>query len=318
MFDAVLLHLRERAPSRFLLGYIYGLIGTTLFASKSVLIKLFYQFEADALMVLLVRMVFAVPFYMVIGFLSFKAYERAGKPPITVRLFFQMAAIGALGYYFASYLDFVGLLYISAQFERLILFTYPLFVMIFGALFFGGKVTRYGLIALGISYAGIAIIFWRGLQTVGDAAVIGATLVLLAAISFAFYQLFSSNVIRKVGAGLFTSVAMGAVAIVVFAQYLIFHGLMVPELAGEAWFIGFLIAIFATVLPSYCLSASLGRIGAQATAMMGTVSPVATIILAIAILGEPFTLYDFIGTFLVLGGVGFFTLSDIRRNSRER
>lgn len=300
-------------PARLWLGYFYGICGTTLFASKSVLIKLFYEHEADALLVLVVRMIFAVPFYVVIGTLSWLAWKRAGKPSLSPILLLQMAGVGALGYYLASYLDFVGLLYISAQFERLILYTYPLFVMIFGAMFFGGRITGYGLMALAIAYSGIAVIFWRGFQDAGDAAVLGTVFVVAAAFAFAFYQLFSSPMVKKAGSGLFTSVAMGSVGIVVFTQYILMNGFTPPDMSREAWFIGFLIGIFATVLPSYFLSASLGAIGAQATAMMGTVSPVATIALAIVILGEPFTFFDAVGTLLVLGGVGFFTLADMRR-----
>lgn len=298
------------APSRgyVQLGYVFAAVGAILFSTKAVAIKLAYREDVDAETLLALRMILSLPFYFVIGGWSIRERRASGRPLPTQRLVLAALGTGLLGYWVASYLDFLGLEYVSAQIERMILFTYPIFVVIFGALFFGQKITRRIVIAILISYSGLAVIFGHSIVEGGRDALTGGLLVLGCAVAFALYQLFAKDLIGVVGPRLFTCIAMSGAAAGAILQFLITHpasGLMVSR---RVWMISLFIAIGSTVLPSFFLNAALQRISAQANATIGTLSPVATILLAWAILGETMTPLAWLGTALVMVGVGWYTL----------
>jgi drug/metabolite transporter (DMT)-like permease len=169
------------------MGYLFGAVGSLLFSTKAVAIKLAYVETVDAETLLALRMGMALPIYVAIGLLAVRDRQRRGVELPGRRLVAKAALAGLLGYWFASYTDFLGLVYISAQFERLILFTYPLFVVVLGAMFFGHRVEGRALAAIGVSYAGLALIFTENFSFGGQDVTIGATLVLTAAIAFALY-----------------------------------------------------------------------------------------------------------------------------------
>jgi drug/metabolite transporter (DMT)-like permease len=220
----------------------------------------------------------------------------------------KAALIGMLGMWVASYTDFLGLQYISAQFERLILLTYPLFVVLFGALFFRQPVRARALIALGVSYAGLVLIFGETFSLEGKDVAIGAGFVMVAAIAFALYQLLAKDAIDDMGPRLFTCIAMTGASLAAFVQFFAGHHFRDLLVSGPLLFYSVLVAIGATVLPTFFMNAALHRISAQANATIGILSPVSTILLAALILGEKLTMLGVIGTLLVIGGVAWFTL----------
>jgi drug/metabolite transporter (DMT)-like permease len=308
-------------PVHLRVGYLFAAAGAILFSIKAVAIKLAYQEHVDAETLLALRMILATPFYLAVGAWSLRDRAKSGRPLPALRLVAAASATGLLGYWVASYLDFLGLEYVSAQIERLILFTYPIFVVIFGALFFRQRITARAAVAVAISYAGLAVIFGQNAITGGRAGLIGAMLVLGAAVAFAFYQLFAKSLIGAVGPRLFTCISMLAAAVGAVAQFLFTHPAADIAVSGRLWLISLFIAIGSTVLPTFLLNAALHRISAQANATIGTLSPVATIVLAWAILGETLAPIAWIGTALVIAGVGWFTLGDAaaragRRNGR--
>lgn len=293
-------------------GYALAAAGAILFASKGVLIKFAYAENVDTETLLALRMGLSAPVYVAIGL---TAVARAGRPAeLDRRTFAKVLAVGALGYWFASYVDFLGLAYISAPFERLILFTYPLFTVLFGAIFFRQPFRLRSLAAFGLSYVGLALVFAKDMQAAGlDATRAGAFLVLASAIAFALYQLLAKGLIGQLGPKLFTCIAMSSAAMIAIAQFLVVRDVHVlTTLSSRAWAIAAMIAVFSTVLPSFLLSAALHRITAQANAAIGAMSPIATLLLAAAFLDEMVTASDVAGTVLVLAGVGWFTLAERR------
>jgi drug/metabolite transporter (DMT)-like permease len=286
--------------------------GAVLFASKGVFIKLAYAEGVDTETLLALRMALSVPIYAAIGA---AAIARAGRPAaLDGRTLLTIAGVGALGYWFASYMDFLGLVYVSAPFERLILFTYPLFTVLLGAAFFRQPFRASALAAAGVSYLGLALVFVKDADVAGlEATRTGALLVLASALAFALYQLFAKGLIGRIGPKLFTCLAMSAAGAVAIAQFLVMRDLSIlAGLTARAWIICALLATVGTVAPSFLLSAALHRISAQANAAIGTVSPIATLILAAALLGERVTAIDVAGALLVVAGVGWFTLSERR------
>lgn len=291
-------------------GYLLAAAGAVLFSTKAVIIKLAYAEGISAEALLALRMSLSLPFYLVIGAFAVRSFHRSGRKLPSAPLVLKSALVGLIGYWFASYTDFLGLVYISAQFERLILFTYPAFVVILGALFFGQRIRARTLVGIAISYAGLLLIFGTKLSELGADVVKGAGLVLAAAVAFALYQLLAKGLIVHVGPGLFTCIAMSGAALAALAQFAATEPLSNLIVSPTLFGYGLLIAIGATVLPSFLLNAALQRISAQANATIGTLSPVVTILLAVAILGERLTWIDIAGTALVIAGVGWFTLAD--------
>jgi drug/metabolite transporter (DMT)-like permease len=293
-----------------LAGYALAALGAALFSTKGVVIKLAYDEGIGTETLLALRMALSVPFYAAIGLLAVRDRRLKGAALPDRGLILKAALVGMLGYWFASYADFLGLVYISAQFERLILFTYPAFVVLLGALFFGQPIRPRIVVGIAISYAGLLLIFATKLEALGTDVAMGAGLVLTAAIAFALYQLFAKGLIGAIGPRLFTCIAMSAAAAGALVQFALVEPMSSLAVSPKLLAISLFLAIGATVLPSFLLNAALQRISAQANATIGTLSPVVTILLAVAILGEPFGWIDAAGTALVLAGVGWFTLAD--------
>ncbi len=293
-----------------LLGYGLTVAGATLFSTKAIFIKLAFREEVNATLMLAWRMIFSMPFFLAAGAWMLLRFKREGVPLPSQRAVWMSALTGFVGYGLSSYFDFKGLEYISAQLERLVLFTYPLFIMFIGALWFRQPITRYGIIACVITYVGLAIVVGIDVPAGGWATVIGACFVLACAITFAINQLMAKNLIGLVGPVMFTAISMmaGGVACILL------QGLAEGSFTASTPFLWQALgcAIFATVLPIFCINGALSHISAQAVAMISTLSPVVTIALAVYVLGEPFTWADAIGSGLVLAGVSYYTWADSR------
>jgi len=297
-------------------GYLLAFLGSFLFATKGIWIKLAYRYGIDASGLLSLRLGIAMPFYIGIGLMTWRRAKAAGRsdlPPVLKRpgLYLQAMLVGALGYFVASYTDFVSLKSLSPQFERLILFTYPLFVILFGAAFFAQPLRLKSIWTFAIAYAGLALVFLTDLKTSGPVVAVGALWCCASSVSFALYLLLAKPMIRRLGPSLFTSWAMCGAGVATLTQFFILHprGLGVPLSASLLW-LSLGLALTATVAPSYLISFALSRISSQANAVIGFVNPVFTLIMSVAILAIPVTASDIGGTALVLLGVGLYIWLD--------
>jgi drug/metabolite transporter (DMT)-like permease len=297
-------------------GMVLGISGAVLFSMKAILVKLAYGVVPDlpAVTLMVLRMGLSVPFYLIILLLAF----RAGEGRIGWKEVLSAMSAGVLAYYVCTFLDFQGLKYITAQLERLLLFTYPAFVVIFGALFFGGTITRAGMAAVTLAYSGLAVVFLRGNITTSDNLWLGAGLILLCAALFAIFQLLVKGFVDRIGARVFTCLAMIGAASALMVHFAIssggIHGMVTAlNLPRELWAIAIVLAVFCTLMPSFFINIAIGRIGAQMVAILGMVGPLATIMAAIIVLNEPFGLWDGVGTLITLTGIALYTFSTQRR-----
>jgi drug/metabolite transporter (DMT)-like permease len=300
-----------------LVGYACAALGAAFFSTKAIFIKLAFQDQLDASLFLAYRMIFATPVFVAIGAWAYAKRRARGEPAPDRSSIASAVVIGFIGYYVASAFDFAGLQYISASLERLVLFTYPLFVMFIGAALYGEAITGFGIAAAAVTYAGLGIVFAADLPEGGRDTAIGTLLVLGAAISFAWHQILAKRVIARVGSVLFTSIALSAAGVFCILHQIVFGSGSFAASPRFLW-LAFGCAIVATVLPTLLINAGLARVSSQAVSMIATVSPVVTIGLAIAILGEPFTAADALGSALVLAGVGLFTIGDSRSRKSAR
>jgi drug/metabolite transporter (DMT)-like permease len=297
---------------RVLKGYLFAAGGAALFSTKAIFIKLAYMEEANAALMLALRMATALPFFIGVGLYAVYQLRQAGKPLPGWGLTIRALLAGFIGYYISSLLDFEALVYITAQLERLVLFTYPMFVMYLGWLFFGARLTWMSIVAAVITYVGLVIVFLTDLPAGGIDTVIGTALVLGCALTFALYQLLAKNFITAMGSALFTSIALSGSGFACIIHYMVVSRSMDFSSSPRFFWLAAGTGFFATVLPSFLVNAGLSRITPQSTSMIATISPLITISLAVWILGEPFTLVDAIGSAMVIAGVGFYALTDVK------
>ena len=296
-------------------GIVLGVAGAVLFSMKAVLVKLAYAEVPDlpAVTLMVLRMGLSLPVYLAILLIA----RRAGEGRIGGRQTLAAMAAGVLAYYVCTFLDFQGLKYITAQLERLLLFTYPAFVVVFGALFFGGRITRAGVAAVALAYAGLAVVFLGGDITESDDLWLGAGLIVLCAMLFALFQLIAKRFVDRIGARVFTCLAMIGASTALMIHFVIASGGVAGmvdafDLPGRLWVIAVALAVFCTLMPSFFVNMAIGRIGAQLVAILGMIGPLATIVAAIVVLGEPFGLWDGVGTAVTLIGIALYTYSNAK------
>ncbi len=294
------------------LGYLFAIGGATLFASKSILIKLAYAEGAPTETLLALRMLVALPVYLVILVTLLRRNPEL-RAKLTPALLLPAMGTGILGYYISSYLDFEALNFITAQYGRLVLFTYPFFVVLFGTLFFGEKFHWRIVPGMLVAYGGIILLFGWSLVAQPDGLLHGTLLVLAAAVTFAFYQLFAKGSIKRIGTGLFTCIGMSTAAIFAIGQSAVIGGAdAFIHLPPMVWVYGLGLGIFSTVLPSFLTNAAISRIGPRANSSTATFGPVVTIAFAVVFLSEPFTVFHAAGTALVILGSIMFSQAERR------
>lgn len=284
----------------FISGILLGILGVVLFSSKAVMVKLAYQFKVDALSLLFLRMLFSFPFYIVIAFI----YSKKTNPSsVEKNDYMWLAFFGIVGYYLSSYFDFIGLVYIKASLERIILFLYPTIILIFNKLFLKKPITKTQSIAIILTYIGIVITFWGEVSLSGNDTYLGGFFILLCAITYASYLVGSGWLIPKFGVVKFTSYAMIISCFCVFIHFGLASSVSMFSFPFEVYVLGFLIAIFATVIPSYLVSEAINRISSSNFAVIAGFGPISTIILASIFLNEVLTLVQLFGALVVIVGI---------------
>ena len=298
-----------KSTKSFVLGVILGLIGILLFSSKAVMVKLAYQYHVDAVSILMFRMLFSFPFYLVIAIL----YRNKNNGVELVRKdYIWLVFFGIVGYYLSSYFDFVGLIYIKASLERIILFIYPTIVILFNKLFLKQSVSKDQIFAIILTYVGIIIAFGHEVTISGHDAYLGGFFILLCAITYAAYLSGSGWLIPKFGVIKFTAYVMVVSCLCVFLHYAIINKIDLLHYPREVYVLGFLIAIFATVIPSFLVSWSIKLISSSNFAVIAAVGPISTIILAAIFLNEQLTLIQLLGAFAVIIGISLVSLKKIK------
>ena len=199
-------------------GVLIVLLGSIMFSTKAVFVKLAYQYDINSVTLLMFRMLFALPFYIAIAFVSSK---KKNDYQVTKKDIQSILLLGIVGYYMASFLDFQGLKYISASLERLILFTYPTIVLLIGVFFYKEKITRHQIAALVLAYIGISIVFLGNDDSsiTFDNLLLGSAYVLGCAIAYAIYLVGSGRIIPRLGTWRYTSYVLIVACVFVILHY---------------------------------------------------------------------------------------------------
>lgn len=280
------------------------LIGAVLFSSKAIVVKLAYQEPIDSISLLALRMLFSLPLFAIAGL-----YKK-GSTKIARQDWFSMAAVGITGFYMASYFDFLGLQYISASLERLVLYIYPTLVLLMSAVFFKKKITRIQFISLLISYFGLAVVFSGNITATGNSnPMLGGTFVFMAALTYAMYLVGSGQLLPRIGTRRFTAYSMMAACVAVLLHYSIAGTESLLSFSNRMYGLAIFMAVFATFLPTFLIAEGIRILGSNTASIISAIGPISTILLAYFILGEHLLIHQWIGAIIVISGVLLITLN---------
>lgn len=295
----------EEKSDGLALGYVLALLGVLAFSTRAVLTRLGYEEGVDAETLLALRMGLALPFFIGMGLWG----RSRAEAPVAIADIARAAGLGLLGYYLASYLDFLGLVTVPAGLGRLILFLYPTFVIFLSAVFLRQFPGRKELACLAVAYVGLFLVLGAPAREMDSALTGGAFLILMSAVCYSLYLVGSSMIVRRMGSARFTSIAMTAASAAAIAQFFALKpaGTLL-EVSPTIWMIAGWIALIATVLPVWATAEALRRIGATKASIVGALGPVSTITLGWIGLNEALTGIQVAGAALIIAGVGMLTL----------
>lgn len=281
-----------------------GILGVVLFSAKAVMVKMAYQYDIPPVPLLLLRMLFALPFYATLAIIRKPAHPEK----IVKKDYLWIVLFGMMGYFVASYFDFLGLQYIPASLERIILFLYPTIVLFMSRVFLKKQITRVQVMAILISYLGIIITFWGAVSIEGSDVILGGLLVFGSAVTYAGYLVGSGWLIPKFGSVTFTSYAMTVASLSICVYYGFTEDIgALWQYQAEVYGIALAMAVLSTVIPSYLISEAVKGLGAPNFSIIGSLGPVSTIILANIFLDERLSALQLVGTVVVI--VGIFVVS---------
>ncbi len=285
-----------------LIAFGLAAIGVIFFSAKAIMVKMAYNYHIDTVSLLLIRMGISLPFYLLIA--SIESYRKR-KNKLQLKDYGMLVILGILGYYLASFFDFSGLNYVTASIERLILFVYPTLVVIISAVFLKKPVNLQQIIAVGITYLGVFVAFYKYSVHAGVNTNIslGAVLIFGSALTYSVYLVGSGNIIPRIGSIRFTSYVMIISCLAVLLHYSIDKTANVFIYPKQVYWLGLGMAFVSTIIPSFMLSEAIRRIGATNVAIVGSIGPISTIIMASFFLNETITSFQLLGTFIVIIGV---------------
>ena len=292
----------QTLASKFSSGLLLAAAGSIAFSGKAIIVKLAYRHGVDAITLVMFRMLFALPFFIAMAW-----WAGRHQAPLTRNDWLGVLGLGFSGYYLSSFLDFLGLQYISASFERLILYLNPTLVLVLGWVLYKRKITYRQGMAMAVSYSGVLLVFGHEVSLVGENIALGSILVFGSAITYAIYLTYSGHLVQRLGslrlAGLATTVA----CFFCILQFVLLKPVAALNVVPEVIWLSMLNAIVCTVLPVLMIMMAIERVGPGLTSQIGMIGPLSTLTMGAFFLNETFNLWILMGTVLVLGGVFWVT-----------
>ena len=286
-------------------GLVLAAAGAIAFSGKAIIVKLAYRYGVDAVTLIMFRMLFALPIFAVMAW-----WASRGREPLTRRDWLGVVGLGVTGYYLSSFLDFMGLQYVSASFERLILYLNPTLVMLLGWVLYKRRFTRLQVAGMAISYLGVVLVFGHEIELQGGQAAWGAALIFPSAVTYAIYLVYSGELVKRLGSLRLVGLATTVACLCCLAQFALLRSLDVAlAVAPQVIWLSVLNATLCTAVPVLLVMMAIERIGSSLAAQTGMVGPMSTIVMGVLILGEPFTGWVAAGSALVIAGIFVFTRS---------
>jgi drug/metabolite transporter (DMT)-like permease len=295
--------LKQKTDQGVLAGLTLAFFGAIAFSGKAIIVKLAYRYGADAVTLLMLRMLFALPLFVVMAW-----WAGRGQPKLALRDWLGVVGLGFSGYYLSSFLDFAGLQYVTASLERLILYLNPTLVMLLGWVLYRRTVRRGHVIGMAVSYCGVFLVLGHELTFEGSRVALGAALVFASAATYALYMVYSGQMVQRHGSLRLVGLATSVACVCCIAQFLVLRPVSVAlTLPQQVIWLSVLNAALCTALPVLLVMMAIERIGPAMSAQTGMVGPISTIAMGVVILGEPFTQWTAAGTVLVIAGIFMFS-----------
>lgn len=290
------------ARRRFLTGILILVLANVCFSAKAVIVKMMYRYDVDTQSAIALRMLLALPFYLGV---AIHLYGRSGNVRLNKREWLAISGLGILSYYVSSMLDFMGLQYVTASVERLVLFTYPTIVLLLSAVLFKKRISGTQYLALALTYSGVVLAFAAEKGVGGQPnLLLGGLLVFGCAITYSFYVVYTGEYVHRVGSVKFTCYAVIAATVPTLIQTGVHNQFDIFRFPAQVYVLSVWLAVAATVIPTFLIVEGIRIVGANNSGIIGFVGPVATIVLGYIFLGEPVTGLQLLGTAVVLAGVG--------------
>ncbi len=283
-------------------GYVYAILGAIAFSGKGILIKLSYVYKVDAMTLIMYRMLFSLPLFLSMAIYAERRARRTGH-----RLTFQdvlgVMGLGFIGYYLSSYLDFLGLQYVSVSLERLILYLNPTMVLLLGWMLYKRKVPFKRFIAMGVSYSGVLLVFGFEMLSAGPDVVKGSVLVFLSALTYACYLVFSEHMLKRMDSLRLVGWASTVACICCIAQFFLLRPIEMMQVDTAVLGYSLANALLCTVAPILFVMRAIERLGPSLASQIGMIGPMSTVLMGYWFLNEPIQAVIGLGTLLVMGGV---------------
>jgi len=287
-----------------LVGIILVAISAAAFGTLGILGRYAYAEGMDALTIMCLR--FSLSALVLLAMLAARR-----EPLPRGRSSILLIGMGAVGYVGQAFCYLTALKYASPGLVALMLYLYPVFVAILSVMWLREPITRRKAFTLGLALVGLAL-------TVGPAGGqwLGILLAISAAVVYSVYILVGTQVMQQVSAiqsAAVIFVSAGAMSSLLMAA----SGSHLPA-TGAGWAVIGSIVVIATVVPVVAFLAGLGRIGPTNAAMISTLEPVVTVLLAALLLRETLKPVMLLGGGLILAAVLLLTHSELRRTAPER
>jgi len=283
-------------------GYVYAILGAIAFSGKGILIKLSYVHKIDPMTLIMYRMLFSLPLFLSMAIYAERRARRAGHS-LTFYDVLGVMGLGFIGYYLSSYLDFLGLQYVSVSLERLILYLNPTMVLLLGWILYKRKVPFKRFLAMGVSYSGVLLVFGFEMLSAGPDVVKGSVLVFLSALTYACYLVFSERMLKRMDSLRLVGWASTVACICCIAQFLLLRPIEMMHVDTAVLGYSLANALLCTVAPILFVMRAIERLGPSLTSQIGMIGPMSTVLMGYWFLNEPIQAVIGLGTLLVMGGV---------------
>ena len=272
---------------RYLSGILMAGIGSILFSGKAILIKLAFTYGTNAETLLALRMLIALPLFWSIYWWQSRKKKML---PISWSDRAKVFLLGFLGYFLSSYLDFLGLQYISVGLERIVLYLTPTIVLLISYFVLHKAISRLQWVALIVGYLGMLTVFIQDANSTGSAAWLGMLLVFASACIYAAYMIGSGEMVSRIG----------SIRLVVYAS-------------TSSAFFSAVQALVYNPTDILLIMIAINRIGSPLVAQAGILGPASTIFMGWAVLSEPITWLQIGGMTLVMGAMWLLVRNDANK-----
>ncbi len=287
-------------------GLIYSLSSALCFSLLAIFYKVGYQENLGTGLMLTCR--------FVLGFLLLTPYmflQKRHQLKVSLRVVSMALICGVFFYGLQSYFFAASLRYISASTSSLILYLYPMVVLILASIIFKTKITLDKIIALLLIISGSILVYFDAFYRQMNPT--GLLLATSAMVTFAAYIIFLQKSLIDVDSTVFSYYVIGFTGLQCLIVYQPFGQL---DLAAKQWIICFLLALVSTVMAIILLFKAIERIGSSYTAIFSSIEPAGTILASALFLHESLKYSQIAGMFCIIGGIAIPNLMALQQKRK--